>query len=99
MGYNSNPKERRTKDGNKRRIGEWKTHVPADWATADAELVTRLIAKVAADGGALRFGYTRDGGAYALGIYGDGDPYTIYLPPDGDLDGWLRAVLEAWVQA
>lgn len=66
----------------------------ADWETADGELLTKLAATVARDGGAVRLGYTRDGGAYAVGIYGDGDPYTVYIPPSEDLNEWLRNAIE-----
>lgn len=67
---------------------------PADWESCDGTLVTKLIATLAADGGAARFGYTRDGGAYAIGIYGDGEPYTVYVPPSEDLNEWLRNAIE-----
>jgi len=68
----------------------------ADWETADAALLLRTVATVAATGGALRLGYTRDGGAYSVGIYGDGDPYTEYIRPSEDLDAFLRDVLESF---
>jgi len=67
---------------------------PADWQVADGELVTKLVAAVSRDGGAVRMGYTRDGGAYAIGIYGDGDPYTIYVSPSEGIDDWLRETIE-----
>jgi len=66
----------------------------ADWETADGVLVCKLVATLAGDGGAVRFGYTRDGGAYAVGIYGDGEPYTVYISPSEDLNGWLRNAIE-----
>lgn len=59
----------------------------ANWATVDAMSVLECISKVAAGGGAIRFGYTVDGGAYALGIYGDGaKPYTEYVRPSEDIE-------------
>lgn len=62
----------------------------ADWATVDMAQLQETIAKVTANGGALRFGYTADGGAYALGIYGDGPaPYTEYVRPGEDIDAIL----------
>jgi hypothetical protein len=67
-----------------------------DWETADAALLCRAIATVAATGGALRFGYTRDGGAYSVGIYGDGDPYTEYIRPSEDVDAFLRDIIESF---
>lgn len=60
---------------------------PANWATVDAMAVLQCISRVAAGGGAIRFGYTVDGGAYALGIYGDGaQPYTEYVRPSEDIE-------------
>jgi len=67
---------------------------PADWETASGDLVTKFIATVARDGGAVRMGYTRDGGAYAVGIYGDGEPYTVYISPSEDLNEWFRNAIE-----
>jgi len=68
-----------------RRIKERFT-ATASWHDANSELVLRAIAAAAADGGALRFGYTRDGGAFCIGVYGDGEPYNLYAKP-GDADG------------
>lgn len=70
---------------------------PADWSLADAALIQRAIANVAAQGGALRFGYTSDGGAYALGVYGDGDPYTEYIRPSEDVNEFLSELIALWV--
>jgi len=67
---------------------------PADWEAADGSLLSKLVATVARDGGALRLGYTRDGGAYAIGVYGDGDPYTVYVPPSEDINEWIRTAIE-----
>jgi hypothetical protein len=67
-------------------------HAPADWATADAELIKAAIAAAADTGGALRFGYSRDKGAYAVGIYDGGEPYTEFIRPSESIDGFLRDV-------
>lgn len=64
----------------------------ADWMTIDPTLLMRAIDAASAQGGALRFGYTRDGGAYAIGIYGDGDPYTVYCRPSEDLGALLGSI-------
>jgi len=50
----------------------------ADWTNASAEVVLRLVCLVAAEGGAVRYGYTRDGGAYSIGIYLGADSKTYY---------------------
>lgn len=68
---------------------------PADWATQDGQKLIELVARIAAAGGAIRFGYTRDGGAFAIGIYGDGEPYTEYLRPSEDIEALLRDVADA----
>jgi len=68
----------------------------ADWASVDGELLRGVIATVAYQGGALRFGYTRDGGAYAIGILGDGEPYTEYVKPNEDINEYLRGLNERW---
>ena len=68
----------------------------ADWASADASLLKRLVAATSGMGGAVRFGYTRDGGAYSIGIYGDGDPFTVYQPPGDGLDDWIKGMVEAY---
>lgn len=78
----------------KLRDSSGKGGTPADWASADGDLLSRLAAVVSADGGAVRLGYTRDGGAYAIGIYGDGDPYTVYVSPSEDLNEWIRSAIE-----
>jgi len=78
----------------KRRVHNRGVTTPADWAGVDGSLVVKAIAAVAANGGALRFGYTRDGGAYSVGFYGDGDPWTEYISPNDDVDGFLKGVIE-----
>lgn len=62
----------------------------ADWGSANAELLQRVIEVATAGGGAIRFGYSRDGGAYSVGIYGDGKPFTEFLPGPADVDEWLE---------
>jgi hypothetical protein len=69
----------------------------ADWASAKATLVVGAVAAVGRAGGALRFGYTSDGGAYAIGVYGDGQPYTDYVRPNEDIDAYLSALIESWL--
>lgn len=88
--------EKRAAAANKRKLRDRSaaSATPADWETADGMLVCKLIAVLASDGGAARFGYTRDGGAYAVGIYGDGEPYTVYIPPSEDVNEWLRGAIE-----
>ena len=71
---------------------------PADWASVDAGFIQAAIAAVCADGGAIRFGYTRDGGAYAVGIYDDGQSETDYIRPSEDILGYFRAVIEDYTR-
>jgi hypothetical protein len=81
---------------NKRRLRERADggSSPADWMSADPELLQRVVAKITVLGGAIRFGYTRDGGAYAVGIY-IGEKYdTEYVRPQEDLNEYLRGLLE-----
>lgn len=66
----------------------------ADWSEVDAELIRKVVAAVAKDDGAIRFGYSRDGGAFGVGIYGDGEPFTEYIPVTGDIEGHLRELIE-----
>jgi hypothetical protein len=66
----------------------------ADWEAVDGNLLTKFVATLSRDGGAVRLGYTRDGGAYAIGIYGDGDPYTVYVSPKEDINDWIRESTE-----
>lgn len=66
----------------------------ANWGDVNAENLTNAVAWTAANGGALRLGYTRDGGAYAIGIYMDGESETEYVRPDEDIDQWLIDLAE-----
>ena len=95
MPSRSNGKDSPGNGSNGRRYAGKKTST-ADWISVDASLLRRVVAALAKEGGATRFGYTRDGGAYAIGIYGDGDPYTIYVGPGDDIEGELRALCETF---
>lgn len=68
----------------------------ADWTAVNAEWLRAAVAQIAAEGGAIRLGYTRDLGAYSIGIYGDGEPYTDYLRPSEDVDAYLERLFYAW---
>lgn len=63
----------------------------ADWASVDAQAIANCVVFGAANGWAIRFGYTRDGGAYTLGVLGDGEPYTEYIRPTEDIHLALAA--------
>lgn len=69
---------------------------PADWSTADPQLLCATVVAISHLGGAIRFGYTRDGGAYAVGIYGDGEYRNEYIRPDEDINDYLGECIEAW---
>lgn len=56
----------------------------ADWSNADPGLVLGLVCRVAREGGAVRFGYTRDGGAYSIGLYLGENSKTYYC---NEVDG------------
>lgn len=100
MGYNDrvqNSKETRKNtaaEKRKRRSNPIASGSTADWGTVDGQLLSKAVAAIARDGGALRLGYTRDGGAYALGIYGDGAPFTEYVPPSDDINDYLKGLIE-----
>jgi len=68
----------------------------ADWALASPLTLQALIAAVTAQGGAIRFGYSRDGGAYSLGILGDGEPYTEWIRPAENIDEVLAEMTRGW---
>ena len=67
---------------------------PADWGSADAAKLLKLVEVVTHDGGAIRFGYTRDMGAYAIGFYEDGECQTEYVKPSEDLDEWITGAIQ-----
>lgn len=71
---------------------------PASWTVADAELIKAAIVAVTANGGAVRFGYTKQGGAFAMGFLGDGEPYTDYVRPTDDVDEYLKGICIAWAE-
>jgi len=77
------------KSGQKRRRTSQGKGGRANWMLVSADDIQYVIAALAQDGGAVRFGYTRDGGAYAIGIYGDGEPYTEYVSPNEDMHEYL----------
>jgi hypothetical protein len=72
---------------------------PADWTTASAEAVKRVVCAVTQHGFAVRFGYTRDGGAFAVGVVGDGDPYTEFIRPTEEIDLFLDALATDYAKA
>jgi len=78
----------------RKRRGQTSTGSPADWGSANSELLRRAVESVTRDGGAIRLGYTRDMGAYAVGIYENGEVYTEYIPPSVNLDEWLQGVID-----
>jgi len=87
-------KAKAAQDKRRRRTASGVSGNVADWAGINGELLSRAVAAVARDGGAVRLGYTRDGGAYAIGFYGDGEPFTEYVPPSEDMDAFLTGVIE-----
>jgi hypothetical protein len=66
----------------------------ADWAGADPGLIFRLVCNVAAQGGAVRLGYTRDSGAYSVGIYMGGDSKTYYCNEKDGINEQLTDLAE-----
>jgi len=66
----------------------------ADWTNASADVVLRLVCVVAAEGGAVRLGYTRDGGAYSIGIYLGENSKTYYCNEKEGIDGKLAELIE-----
>lgn len=64
----------------------------ADWASADAALMLRVIAVLTKAGCAVQFSYTRDGGSYVIRIVGDGEPYNEYVRPSESLSEYLTGL-------
>lgn len=93
---NDKKDDRRVKNDERRMRRQTANHLKgaADWAGVDGSLIAKAVAAMAANGGALRFGYTRDGGAYSVGFYGDGEPFTEYVSPGDDVEEFLRGVIE-----
>jgi len=83
------------KKSKKRRYTEGTTSI-ADWASASPTIIRDVIAAVAKDGSAIRFGYSRDGGAFAIGLYEGGESYTVWCKPGEDIDAKLQDILEAF---
>ena len=68
----------------------------ADWALANPVAIQALIAAVAAQGGAVSFGYTRDLGAYTLTFLDGDDRWTDIYRPSDDIDELLGANARQW---
>jgi hypothetical protein len=66
----------------------------ADWNNANAALLLQLVCKVAVEGGAVRYGYTRDGGAYSIGIYLGTDSKTYYCNEKEGINEKLEELAE-----
>lgn len=66
----------------------------ADWANADADLVLQLVCRVAVEGGAVRYGYTRDGGAYSIGIYLGSESQTYYCNEKEGINAKLKELTD-----
>jgi hypothetical protein len=62
----------------------------ADWGSADAQALVKLVETASKKGGAVRLGYTRDGGAYAIGVYCGSNYFTDYVRPSEDIDQYLK---------
>jgi len=76
-----------------RRVGE----PTLDYADIDAATLVRLICRVAARQGAVRYGYTRDGSAFSVGLYLGEDSKTYYantIQEMVDLMEYLNASFE-----
>jgi hypothetical protein len=58
----------------------------ADWQNASPDRMQLLVCRVGAEGGAVRFGYTRDGGAYSIGIYLGDKSKTYYCNEKEGID-------------
>jgi hypothetical protein len=64
----------------------------ADWSSADAALIHRLIVSASRSGAAVQFGLTRDGGAFRIRILDGGDADDVYVRPSEDLGYALEAL-------
>jgi hypothetical protein len=56
-----------------------------------------LVYAFAADGGAVRIGYSRDGGSLAVGCYMGNDYSTEYVRPNELFDSACQEIAEAWL--
>jgi len=66
----------------------------ADWSNASPDRLQLLVCRVAAEGGAVRYGYTRDGGAYSIGIYLGSDSKTYYCNEKEGINEQLEELCE-----
>lgn len=67
---------------------------PVDWTAVDPGYVLSLIAAIANEGGAVRFGYTRDGGSYTVGIYLGDERENLYFRDIELLHAWIATFCE-----
>ena len=70
----------------------------ADWTNASSDVVLRLVCLVAAEGGAVRLGYTRDGGAYSIGIYLGENSKTYYCNEKDGINEKIGELIEYFEQ-
>lgn len=66
----------------------------AEWSTADAKLLLRVVSAISAMGGAVQFGLTKSKDQYVIRVVGDGEPFNEYLRPTEDIDLWLTSFAE-----
>jgi len=66
----------------------------ADWKIADPVIAMELVCRVAVQGGAVRYGYTRDGGAYSIGLYIGQDSKTYYCNEAEGINEKLAELVE-----
>jgi len=69
-------------------------NLTADWGSADATLVHRVVVAVSAMGGAVQFGLTKTKDQLVIRIVGDGEPFNEYLRPSEDADYWLESLAQ-----
>lgn len=62
----------------------------ANYATATPGWLAAVIVAVTAQGGAIRFGYSRDGGVYAIGVYFEGEQEKFYVKQSEGIDQWCE---------
>lgn len=58
----------------------------ADWSSANAALLHRLIISASRVGAAVQFGLTRDGGAFRIRVLDGGESDDVYVRPTEDID-------------
>lgn len=59
--------------------------------------IVAFMAEMAANQGAVRFGFTRDGGALALGCYMGDDYDTEYIRPNQDIEAAIFDIADVWL--